>query len=551
MAEEKVILETEVKLGNSTNSVKSLKAELRQVTNELANLDAGSAEFVKMAQRAGELRDRIDDTKNAINAFNPEKKFQALADTMGIAVNGFTAIQGGMALFGAENKNLQEVMAKTQGAIALATGLNGLMGMKDTFVNLGGQVKNMIPILRSFSSAMIGALTGGIAIAITLIIAYWKDLKELVTGTTEAVILSNEQIAESTKKGHDEFKKAANERTAILEREAKLKYDGQRLDEELAKIDRQRKIDEAVASGKLASEKKLIEEEYNKAIIDIREKYAKIEADKLKAKKDKEEKEEKKKADDKKKKDKKDLDDIGDAIIKDLEKQQARKEEYDQQEADNRQYNFEQKLLDIEDEKKLNQEIAKDTTKTAEERYKALKKLNEDGVISDKEASDAKIAIAQAEKDARNAALAEGANVLNQASELLGKNTAEGKALAVASATISTYLSAQKAFESFASIPVYGVGLGIAAASVAVASGLATINKILSVPVPGASGGGGGGGSMPSMPAAPAMRPTGFSTGQPSQTPPKVEPQKVYVVESDITNSQNKVARIQSKATIQ
>jgi hypothetical protein len=551
MATEKVILETEVELGNSTNSVKSLKAELRQVTNELANLDAGSAEFVKMAQRAGELRDRIDDTKNAINAFNPEKKFQALADTMGIAVNGFTAIQGGMALFGAENKNLQEVMAKTQGAIALATGLNGLMGMKDTFVNLGGQVKNMIPILRSFSSAMIGALTGGIAIAITLIIAYWKELKELVTGTTEAVILSNEQIAESTKKGHDEFKKAANERSAIAEREAKLKYDGQKLDEELAKIDRQRKIDEAVASGKLASEKKLIEEEYNKAIIDIRDKYAKQEADKLKAKKDKEEKEAKKRAEDIKSF--RDAEERYDDDL--LKKKLAREKEYQQQALDSRAEFARQTLENQEDlakeDEKKNNEIAKNEKITAEERYAALDALNKAGVISDKEASDAKIAIAQAEKDARNAALAEGANVLNQASELLGKNTAEGKALAVASATISTYLSAQKAFESFASIPVYGVGLGIAAASVAVASGLATINKILSVPVPGASGGGGGGGSMPSMPAAPAMRPTGFSTGQPSQTPPKVEPQKVYVVESDITNSQNKVARIQSKATIQ
>ena len=196
------------------------------------------------------------------------------------------------------------------------------------------------------------------------------------------------------------------------------------------------------------------------------------------------------------------------------------------------------------------QKTAKNEKLSAEERYAALDALNKAGVISDKEASDAKIAIAKAEKDARNAALAEGANVLNQAAELLGKNTAEGKTLAVASATISTYLSAQKAFESFAGIPVVGVGLGIAAAGVAVASGIATINKILSVPVPGASGGGGGG-SMPSMPAAPAMRPTGFSTGQPSQTPPKVEPQKVFVVESDITNSQNKVARIQSKATIQ
>jgi hypothetical protein len=598
MAEEKVILETEVKLGNSTNSVKSLKAELRQVTNELANLDAGSAEFVKMAQRAGELRDRIDDTKNAINAFNPEKKFQALADTMGIAVNGFTAIQGGMALFGAENKNLQEVMAKTQGAIALATGLNGLMGMKDTFVNLGGQVKNMIPILRSFSSAMIGALTGGIAIAITLIIAYWKDLKELVTGTTEAVILSNEQIAESTKKGHDEFKKAANERTAIAEREAKLKYDGQKLDEELAKIDRQRKIDEAVASGKLASEKKLIEDEYNKSIKDIREKYSKIEKDKAKTDKDKQEKDEKTKRDREEKllEDKKrqqeeliartekeytDTNKLTDEFykkeelalirsgateeeikkgqqeieIKDLEQKIQNAKDYGQSTVD-LELQLEQKKIDVKKDaakkqEDILQEAAKNEKLSAEERYAALDALNKAGVISDKEASDAKIAIAKAEKDARNAALAEGANVLNQASELLGKNTAEGKALAVASATISTYLSAQKAFESFASIPVYGVGLGIAAASVAVASGLATINKILAVPVPGASGGGGGGGSMPSMPAAPAMRPTGFSTGQPSQTPPKVEPQKVYVVESDITNSQNKVARIQSKATIQ
>jgi len=240
--------------------------------------------------------------------------------------------------------------------------------------------------------------------------------------------------------------------------------------------------------------------------------------------------------------------------IKDLEQKIQNAKDYGQSTVD-LELQLEQKKIDVKkDAAKKQEDILKETAKneklSAEERYSALDALNKAGVISDKEASDAKIAIAKAEKDARNAALAEGANVLNQAAELLGKNTAEGKTLAVASATISTYLSAQKAFESFAGIPVVGVGLGIAAAGVAVASGLATINKILSVPVPGASGGGGGG-SMPSMPAAPAMRPTGFSTGQPSQTPPKVEPQKVFVVESDITNSQNKVARIQSKATIQ
>jgi hypothetical protein len=469
---------------------------------------------------------------------------------MGIAVNGFTAIQGGMALFGAENKNLQEVMAKTQGAIALATGLNGLMGMKDTFVNLGGQVKNMIPILRSFSSAMIGALTGGIAIAITLIIAYWKDLKELVTGTTEAVKLSNEQIAESTKKGHEEFKKAANERTAILEREAKLKYDGQKLDEELAKIDRQRKIEEAVASGKLASEKKLIEDEYNKSIIDIREKYAKIEADKLKTKKDKEEKEAKKRAEETKSF--RDAEAQYDDDL--LKKKLAREKEYQQQALDSRAEFARQTLENQEDlakeEEKKNNEIAKNEKLSAEERYAALDALNKAGVISDKEASDAKIAIAQAEQDTKLALIAAYGQTLNQVAELLGKNTEEGKAVAIAATTIDTFVAAFRAYKEGLKIDPTGT-FSIIAAAAATATGLKAIQGIINTPVPGKGGGGGGGGSMPSMPAAPAMRPTGFSTGQPSQTPPKVEPQKVYVVESDITNSQNKVARIQSKATIQ
>lgn len=596
MAEEKVILETEVKLGNSTNSVKSLKAELRQVTNELANLESGSDAFINAATRAGELKDRIGDVKDTVAAFNPEAKFQALAGVVGVAANGFAAIQGGMALFGAENKNLQEAMAKTQGAIALATGLNGLSGMKDSFKLLGNQVIKLIPSLQSMGAAMLGAVTGGIAIAIVLIISYWKDLKELVTGTTEKVVLSNEEIAESTKKGHEEFKKAANERTAILEREAKLKYDGQKLDEELAKIDRQRKIDEAVASGKLASEKKLIEDEYNKSIKDIREKYSKIEKDKAKTDKDKQEKDEKTKRDREEKllEDKKrqqeeliartekeytDTNKLTDEFykkeelalirsgateeeikkgqqqieIKDLEQKIQNAKDYGQSTIDF-ELQLEQKKIDIKKDaakkqEDLLQETAKNEKLSAEERYAALDALSAAHVITEQQASDAKIAIVKAENDARNAELDAYAGVLSQASDLLGKNTVEGKAMAIAAATISTYTAIAKTLEAHGANPI--PGYAIAQAIITGIAGLAAVKNIIDTPIPNQGSGGGGGGSMPSMPAAPAMRPTGFSTGQPSQTPPKVEPQKVYVVESDITNSQNKVARIQSKATIQ
>jgi hypothetical protein len=157
MANEKIIFDTEVKVGSSVGSVKSLKAELRAVTNELGQLEYGSEAFVKAASRAGELKDQIGDVKNTIASFNPEAKFQALASVVGIAANGFSALQGGMALFGSESEDLQKVMAKTQGAIALATGLNGLLGMKDAFKDLGLSVIKMIPALNSMGAAMLGA----------------------------------------------------------------------------------------------------------------------------------------------------------------------------------------------------------------------------------------------------------------------------------------------------------------------------------------------------------------------------------------------------------
>jgi hypothetical protein len=596
MAEEKVIIETEVKLGNSTNSVKSLKAELRQVTNELANLEEGSEAFIQAAKKAGALKDKIGDVKNTIGAFNPEAKFKALGDVVGIAANGFAAMQGAMALMGSESKELNKVIAQTQGAIALATGLNGLLGMGDAFKNL----KNVgSDALKGIKGAIGATGIGLIVVAVGLLVANWESLskavkesfpifnnigaifdklREIAYGTGEviknAILMPFKTIGKAiqgdfagaveeikngyniignyekgAEKGREANRKAAAEerlKNLIKEKEDELEVNKARgkdtYKEELAlnKLKQQAAKDNEEELKKIQQEEKVLIAGHKKDLADK----AKAEAEKQKAE-DKKREEETKSF--------RDAEAQYDADL--LKKKLAREKEYKQQERDFKAHAAEELIKDQEEaakkEKEINQEVAKDTTKSSEERYAALDALNKAGVISDKEASDAKIAIAKAEKDARNAALAEGANVLNQASELLGKNTAEGKTLAVASATISTYLSAQKAFESFAGIPVVGVGLGIAAAGVAVASGIATINKILAVPIPNEGGGGGGGGSMPSMPAAPAMRPTGFSTGQPSQTPPKVEPQKVYVVESDITNTQNKVARIQSKATIQ
>lgn len=95
------------------------------------------------------------------------------------------------------------------------------------------------------------------------------------------------------------------------------------------------------------------------------------------------------------------------------------------------------------------------------------------------------------------------ADALGQLSTIVGQDTAAGKAFAIAKATIDTYQSAVAAYKALAGIPVVGPVLGGIAAAAAVATGIATVKKIVAVQVPTASGGGGSI-STPSQSSAPS-----------------------------------------------
>jgi hypothetical protein len=96
-------------------------------------------------------------------------------------------------------------------------------------------------------------------------------------------------------------------------------------------------------------------------------------------------------------------------------------------------------------------------------------------------------------------------DALGQLSSIVGQDTIAGKAFAIAKATIDTYQSAVAAYKSLAGIPIIGPALGAIAAAAAVASGIATVKKIVAVQVPNAPAGAGP--SLQSTPAGPAERP--------------------------------------------
>ena len=134
----------------------------------------------------------------------------------------------------------------------------------------------------------------------------------------------------------------------------------------------------------------------------------------------------------------------------------------------------------------------------------------EKGLITEKEFTEAmkanaeaRVDIDKAEVEAKMQNASKIAGLLGGLSDLVGKETAAGKAFAVAQATIDTYLAAQKAYQSMVGIPVAGPTLAAVAAGVAVAGGIASVRKIMSTQVPGGKG---GGASAPSISAsAPAV----------------------------------------------
>jgi hypothetical protein len=600
---ENIVFDTTIKLGNSGNSIKSVKAELRQLNNELANLEPGSARFVEAATRAGELQDRIGDVKNAVAAFNPEGKFKSFAGAVGIAANGFSALQGVMAVFGSESENLNRVIAQTQGAIALATGLNGLLGMKDAFGLLKLDAIKAFTAIKAAAVTTFTTLKG--AMAATGIGALLVALGYLYTKFIETAAANEEatkkekEYAEQTKKtkeATDEkvksieleiiaIKNKANASTAnlIQAKAEKLALEEQiRLAEEHNKKQKEAYTTSEVG-GKIITisniietdslKKKLVEKNKEIESFDLIAKKT-SELEKVKSDADAAEKKlEKEKQDRLDKQKQKEAEDIAqrnlnlkeeqllknkeqDKIATDIEEERKKQNEDDKKESE-RKKALKAQEKEVERESiashinDLN-EIAKDEVLSAEERYAALNELNQKGLLSDKETADAKIAIAEAEQNAKLSLVASYGQTLNQIANLLGKSTAEGKAVAIAATTIDTYVAAFRAYKEGFKLDPSGV-FSIISAAAATATGIAAVQNIISTPVPG--GGGGGGGvpnfTAPSIPQIPqSVSGTRLNQTDPLRTINEGRDSKVFVTETDITKTQNKVKNIIKKATI-
>ena len=138
-----------------------------------------------------------------------------------------------------------------------------------------------------------------------------------------------------------------------------------------------------------------------------------------------------------------------------------------------------------------------------------------------------------------NEALAATSSTLGQVADLFGKESAAGKAAAIAQATIDTYLSAQKAYTATVGVPIVGPVLAPINAGLAIAAGIKNIKAITAVKVPNDSGGGGGNlsNNFTSSAQAPSFNVVGNS-GMNQLAQIQQTPIQAYVVSGEVTSAQ-------------
>jgi len=154
------------------------------------------------------------------------------------------------------------------------------------------------------------------------------------------------------------------------------------------------------------------------------------------------------------------------------------------------------------------------------------------------------------------------ANVLQAMSDAVGKQTKAGKIMATASALINTYLGISEVLKAKNPYPEpFGTAIKIANASVIGINGFKQVREINKVQIPNQSGGGGNTGSQPSLAGASSgSMPNVQSIGSQLSSATKIQLNqfenfknptiRAYVVESDVTGTQQRAKRLKQTSTI-
>lgn len=244
MAKENVKIFSE-NVDTATKSIKSLRQELKELKDAMTNVDEGSEEFYKLADKAGAIQHQITEITETVRGASADFGIM-LSNSMqafnGI-IGGLQAVQGAMQFFGYQSESLVKTMSQLQGLMAVGQGISqidsAIKAIDRLRVAITGTTKTAKLLRSVLQPKVFLAITAAIS-ALLFIWNKWGDsIKESIplfgkvsnaikkiTGDTEDLTKSqedyNKSISEAQKKYDDLVK---NDKISKLNSDAKKSYD--------------------------------------------------------------------------------------------------------------------------------------------------------------------------------------------------------------------------------------------------------------------------------------------------------------------------------------
>lgn len=256
----------------ATAKVSSYKTEIRAVQKEAEILSRkygeNSKEALAHAQVLAGLKDEYGDFQDKVKALNPDAPFTALGGVLQGVAGGISAAQGAMALLGVESETAQQTLLKVQAAMALSTGINSILAMKDAFSVLSAVVTTrVIPAIATTKGLLITSGVGAL-IAVVATLAYsWSQ----TASAEEEATKQAEEYAEQLKKIEEARKKIIATATETWQIEVDGMKDGMEKKFQLLQIEKTKFVNaqvEKLRAGEITNE------EFNKRANAIDKKFA-------------------------------------------------------------------------------------------------------------------------------------------------------------------------------------------------------------------------------------------------------------------------------------
>lgn len=182
--------ELKISTGESIKTVKELKAELKELKNQLINTEKGTEEYNQTLVKAANITHDLKEMQQEVSASSMD-----FGDKLGNCTKALTGISGAitaatgtLSLFGVENEEAQKKITATMSAmIGITEGISKIDEGVKAFKRLKIVTDLSSSAMGKFKLALIGTGLGAIVVILGSVIANWEDF-------TKAIGLSSDQL---------------------------------------------------------------------------------------------------------------------------------------------------------------------------------------------------------------------------------------------------------------------------------------------------------------------------------------------------------------------